>query len=450
MRSHRFPVVASLVPLLALCALPVLAQEGGTGEPKEQYFTPPPSESLLDKIRLGGWINLNYRNSEDHRFRSNYPFPVPVYLTPPDPGSSFEISDVTLVLDLAISESVVGKVKIDFIDLYDRNPTSSDDKIDVDEAWVRFGPKYESRIMPDGTTFYALLGKAPKFEKQIVRNLESYGLVSTAFNRMEDLQLQIGGSVGRNVYWRAQVSNGNPLYMRDPNLIAGDAGVTDTISEYPGFGYGYPILYDAEVEAYDANEGKYELGGGLGCRFGSSDGTTGIDLLGYYYDRELADQAHLTGSVYGGDLDILSAGEYSIPTKGRDKREAGGNLDARWGGLRFFVQYVDQKFAGLGRTGLEAEVAWKFGLPTLLTLDGNPVLTSIAPVVRYSELDNDFAGPREFPAPTFWWDWKKIDLGIRIGLIRNIDLTLEASRNDVDAKAPFKYWEGLGTLHVGF
>ena len=29
--------------------------------------------------------------------------------------------------------------KIDFIDLYDRNPTSTDRNVDVDEAWIRFG-----------------------------------------------------------------------------------------------------------------------------------------------------------------------------------------------------------------------------------------------------------------------------------------------------------------------
>jgi hypothetical protein len=32
-------------------------------------------------------------------------------------------------------------VKLGFIDLYDRNPTSTDKKVDVDEAWMGLRPK---------------------------------------------------------------------------------------------------------------------------------------------------------------------------------------------------------------------------------------------------------------------------------------------------------------------
>src|ERR1043165_72269 len=72
------------------------------------------------------------------------------------------------------------------IDLYDRNPTSTDHKVDVDEAWIRFGPESDRGRLPAHSRGYLKVGKMPKFERQDDRHLESYGLVSTAFNRMED------------------------------------------------------------------------------------------------------------------------------------------------------------------------------------------------------------------------------------------------------------------------
>jgi hypothetical protein len=42
-----------------------------------------------------------------------------------------------------------------------------------------------------GLATLTLVGRAPKFERQPVRRLESYGVVATAFNRFPDLQLQV-------------------------------------------------------------------------------------------------------------------------------------------------------------------------------------------------------------------------------------------------------------------
>ncbi len=419
---------------------------------KESFFTPAAAEP--SRFRISGWANTNFRSSQDHKVKSNFPFPFDVYLETPDPGNSFEISDVTLIVDADVVPGVTGHVKVDVVDLYNRNPTSTDSNVDVDEAWVRIGTKYESRQMPDGSSFYALIGKAPKFEKQVVRHLESYGLVSTAFNRMPDLQLQLGGSIGPNLYFRAQVSNGNPLFMRDPNALAGDNGTDIAIDpNHPpslSIASGFPILYNAEVENLKLTSGTTQYGGGVGVRFGSEDGVSGFDLLGFYYDRKLAQHADLHGTQYGGDLDVLSAGPYQLPFHGNDKKEYGGNVDIRWNGLGVFGQFVHQDIAGLVRRGLEAEVAWRFALPPAMAIEGSQLFTFVQPVVRYSELDNDFTGPKQFPSPSFWWDWKKIDVGIRIGIVRGLDLTLEYSSNDIEAKVPFKLGEALGTLHLAF
>jgi hypothetical protein len=160
-------------------------------------------------------------------------------------------------------------VKIDFIDLYDRNPPSSDHNVDVTGPICDSARSTNLEPMP-GTHVYALFGKAPKFERQLFRRLESYGLVQTAFNRFNDLQLQIGGSVGKNLYFRAQVSNGNPTFFRDPNVLAGDNGVEPPPRPDITFDSGFPIFYHAEVEevAFDDN---FEGGFGGGVRFASED-----------------------------------------------------------------------------------------------------------------------------------------------------------------------------------
>ena len=95
------------------------------------------------KLELRG----NYRDSNEERFALSTPLP-PILLPPGetqafletvDAGTHWEASDVTLRLDLTYGKSFAARAKIDAIDLYNRNPTSSDDKFDVDEVWIRFG-----------------------------------------------------------------------------------------------------------------------------------------------------------------------------------------------------------------------------------------------------------------------------------------------------------------------
>jgi hypothetical protein len=175
--------------------------------------------------------------------------------------------------------------------------------------------------------------------------------------------------------------------------------------------------------------GEWELGAGLGFRLGAAGGGDGLDVLAWYFERELADRARIRGTYSEGELELLAGVGIPLPVEGRDKTEFGANLHARLGGLRLFGQYVDQEIAGLGRTGLEVEVAWRFPLPGLFASGDQPVVTWIQPAVRYSTIDNDFAGPAEFVAPSMFWDWEKIDAGLRFGIVRGTDLTIEFARN---------------------
>lgn len=411
--------------LVAMClGVPLAAQEE-EAEP-----------SLKPRLEFALEAKAHYRDSDLNRFA--VPFPFPETFLPPgqtqgfeetvNAGSHLEISTVTLLLDATWGDGLAAHGKIDFIDLYDRNPTSSDKKTDVDEAWVRFGIEPEPATLAPRWGAYLKIGKMPKFERQDDRHLESYGLVSTAFNRFEDTGAELGLNLGRHVYVKASATQGNPLFMRDPNALAGDNGTPALRRDFPDpeLKTGIVILYDAEVEDLDV-DGDLELGGGLGVRFADEAGINGVDVLGWTYRRTLADTVELEGTFYGGDLDLLNGPFDAFPysVRGDEKKETGANVWVYWGGLSFFGQFVDQEIAGLPRTGLEGELAWRFELPLWLSIGDRQLFTYVAPAVRYSELDNDFRNPRQTPNPSFAWDWNKLDAGVRIGIIPGADLTVE-------------------------
>ena len=134
--------------------------------------------------------------------------------------------------------------------------------------------------------------------------METYGLVSTAFHRFPDLMLQVGGSLGSNIYFFGQVSDGNPSFLRDPNALAGDNGTTPPPNPVRELGSGFPIFYHAEVEDLQIDD-EFEYGGGAGLRWLSEDEEFGVDLLGFYYQATIPDETHLTGTFYQGDLELL-------------------------------------------------------------------------------------------------------------------------------------------------
>src|SRR5688572_29643683 len=222
---YKFVVVA--VALLVVC-LPLAAQDTWTWG-----------------YRLE--LRADYRWSDDERHPVQ--FPPGAFLRTPDPGHHVELNVADLQLDGGYGDLFAVRAKVHVQGLHRRNPTSTDRKIDADELFVRVGPYPEFLERPDGTTFFVQAGKFPKMERQPVRLMESYGLAATAFNRFEDLQVLAGGTVGRSLYWRVQAANGNPLFFRDPNALAGDNGTDEELrGDVTKFGSGFPILYNAETE----------------------------------------------------------------------------------------------------------------------------------------------------------------------------------------------------------
>lgn len=441
--------------LLPVVLVAVLAS-GPAGAEAEVSSQASPSDGvplLGPSFRLRGEIKANFRNSPDLLYRYNSSF-GPLVMETVAPGSSFEISTVNLIAEGDLSEGIAAKVEVHVLDLYNRNPTSSDDRIALREAWIRFGRKFEALRPIPGTALYVEAGKFPRFSKQVDRSLESYGLWGTAVGRFEEVGLEAGGTFGRHVYWRAQAVNGNPLFMRDPNALAGDNG---TEERQPGsttpsiYSSGFPILYDAK--ATDVNfSNRFQVGGGLGFRLVSEDGTKGLDLLAWGFRRELQNSVPIRGSYYHGDIDLLEGvPPPDVPLDGRTKWEAGGNLGVRLGGLRLWGQYVYQDIAGLVRKGFEAEAGLRIPLNGLFAWGDSPVLNWLQPDVRYSEIHNDFVMPAGHVAPEFGWDRDKLDFGIRLGIVHGVDLTAEYARNWMKARGGWLHSDELSvTLRAAF
>ncbi len=215
---------------------------------------------------------------------------------------------------------------------------------------------------------------------------------------------------------------------------------------------GFPILYDAQANDTRLS-GKAQAGGGLGVRFVSDDGRRGIDVLGWLFHRKLADSVRIEGTVYGGDLDLLDDVPPGTPSwiDGRDKTEVGVNVEARWERFSLFGQYVRQEIAGLVRKGWEVEASYRIPTNGLFAVGDQPWVNWIQPAVRVSRIDHDFSVPAGFLAPSFAWDWTKIDLGFRVGIVRNVDLTAEYARHDMRTWAKVAHPdEVLVTLRAGF
>jgi len=169
--------------------------------------------------------------------------------------------------------------------------------------------------------------------------------------------------------------------------------------------------------------------------------------MGFYYRTRLSEKARLRGTFYEGDLDILDgAGDVPLPISGNRSERYGGNLDVRLGGLSAFGQVVHETLAGLPRTGFEVEAGWRIVLGDLA--DPGALFPAIQPAIRFSRLENDFHAPPAFVAPSFAWDWEKLDVGLRVTIVERLDLTLEYAHHDVAAPRKIRHDEALATLRL--
>jgi hypothetical protein len=400
-------------------------------------------------------LRANYRDSNAAKFPLRFPFPssfLPIGQTvgfeqTVDPGRHVEPSVAQIRLDANYGTLFAAHAQLHALDKYRRNPTSEDRKTDADELWLRIGPRPDFLERPAGTSLFLQMGKFPKMERQPIRLLESYGLAATAFNRFEDVGFMAGGSIGRNLYWRLQATSGNPLYFRDPNALAGDNGIRELLLPHPDpkLKSGFPILYNTETEGYFLKTEHAQFGQAIGYRWQNDAQTFGFDAIAFHYRRTLLDgeNAPLTGTFYGVDIDLLEGPlDRGLTLRGDKKEETGARVYTEWRGLTSTIQFTKQSFAGLHRHGEEIEAGYQIRL-------GNAWVPTIQPTARWSKLQNAFIGdPTLFPAPSIWWNWVKVDYGVRIGLPRNSDLTVERARHTIASPRKFDAGETLVTLRV--
>lgn len=436
------------------------AADQETKDPRTEQTPASEQERGGEKFRLRFVVKAGARGSKRAELPTRFPFPpemVPrgetaVFLRTVDEGTSLEVSSVSLRADGQLTPQVSARVDAHLIDLYDRNPTSSDELVALREAWVRFGIKQEALAGIPGTTLYGQLGKFPRFTRRANRRLESYGLWGTAVGRFEEIGVELGVSFGEHVYWRGSLTGGNAVFLRDPNALAGDNGAPErlNIPPNPVFQSGFPILYDAKAQDVTL-DGRFMVGGGLGLRWLAQNEQSGVDLLAWYFAREMEDRARIRGTFYEGDLEILRGAGIPLPFRGRDKSEWGVNLEGRWRRLQASGQYVAQEIAELKRDGFELELACRIQLGGVFVSGDEPVLNWIEPVVRYSRIDHQFALPAEFVAPSLGLDRRKLDVGVRLGIVRGLDLTLEYAFHElITGEEAVRPNEALVTLRVAY
>ncbi len=429
-------------------------------------------------FRFGGEVKFNFRHSTAVDADEYDEETVA-------PGNSLELSNVALKGEGDLASGVSAKFEIHLLDLYNRNPTTTDDRVFVREAWIKFHSDGDTPREDDESRFFVLIGQAPRFSKQRFRRLESYGLWGTAVGRFEERQVQAGGAIGGHAYWRASVASANALFLRDPNALAGDNGINPQSDHVnAALHTGFPILYDAKASDLNFTKpAQWGVGGGArwvtkaherdedgtsdaaGTPAGNAAGNAAqtnattdsrVDVLGWYFRRKLDDTTPIRGSLLPGDLALLFGSALPVVAGDKDKTEWGANLELARGGLRLFAQGVHQSIAGLVRRGYEIEAAYVIDTHGLFLLGESPALNWIQPVVRISSIDNRFALPdadeERVPLASLAWNWRKYDIGVRVGIVRNIDLTAEFNRNTmiVEPGETLHPDEALITLRIGF
>ncbi|MEO8359475.1 MAG: hypothetical protein ABI672_05545 [Vicinamibacteria bacterium] len=473
------PLFIKAAPVFAFALVTAPALAGETkGAPKAAQTTVATATTPADQaepmpeaeptVRLSVEVKTHFRDSKFAESLVDFPFPAS-FLAPGQTqvferttarGPSFEISTVNLMGEANLTPHIHAGFQVNFLDLYDRNPTSSDDRVSLRQAWIRFGNRTGMLEAPTSHPFYAQFGKAPRFTKQLTRSMESYGLWGTAVGRFEEIGVEVGGDIGEHIYWRGTLVNGNPLFFRDPNLLAGDNGTPERIpgntnrpisGTSPIYESGFPILYDAKAQDLNLSQGM-QKGVGVGVRGGNADAKHAFDVVGWRFSRNLQERPAIRGSFYLGDKTLLRGVVFPLAFNNDDpKVEYGANLQARLNAFRVFGQFVHQDIADLVRKGAEVEASVTIPLNDIFLSGDTPVLTWIRPVFRFSNIKNNFTVAPMFPAPSIGWDWKKYDLGLRVGIIQNVDMTAEYSYHDVaTSRGKLHPNEFVLTLRAGF
>src|SRR5262245_49532947 len=159
MRALR---AAGPAAVLALAASSAVAQSPSPSPSPVPPPLPGAPPAAPDPLRLLRQVKLDFRHSRFVQTRTFTPTGSSPPRTPtgfqrtPDAGDSFELQNLALTGQGEIGLGVSAKVEVHVLDLYNRNPTSSDDRVLVRNAWLRFGRKADTLSASPDARLYVL------------------------------------------------------------------------------------------------------------------------------------------------------------------------------------------------------------------------------------------------------------------------------------------------------
>ena len=346
----------------------------------------------------------------------------------------------------AISEFQIYKASVDFYayytdDVYARIKASMlQNSALLEQAYVHFGKALHTLGIDDPFNTWVRFGRFTVLEAWD-RETQSYGLVGRAYQREGDepMQLAAGGNYELtediNLYAWATLMNGRELGSDSVNMSNNFQMLQETVNN-PNIDY---------------NQNKV-LGACLGTKVDLHDAGK-LNVRGFMYGGELSemDLAYLSGIRayremanpinYGRALQYLPGTpitnvypDDTFYTSARFQRY-GVYLDYRLEGFRMYATFENAQYGHWLRRGQEYFARYRFDLDGI-EFGGRKWWTSVTPFFRWSSMQERGMQADAWDSRT--WDRRKTDLGVLVGVTKNVMLRIEWSICE----------EAMGNLHI--
>ena len=404
---------------------PVAAQE-------DPAAAPTPAVELTWGIE----VKAHFRDSEPSRFASPFPFTLDqlprgqsrAFLETVDPGEPLRVLGRH-----SVRRGRAGKHPRGARQAGRHRPLRPQPHLDRSQGRPRRGlgavrPRERARPSPEPRGVFARIGKFGKFERQDDRHLESYGLVATAFNRFEDLGVEARPGPRPPRLPQGSVTQGNPVFLRDPNALAGDNGTPErrlaAARRARARLSGVPILYDAEVEDLDFGEVR-GAGAGLGLRFANDDGSrrprrARLGLPARAGGDASSSRARSTAATStcstGRSAAALSRG--SLPIRAPTSRSSAPMSGCTAAASRSSASTSTRRSPVWTAAASRPRRRGASSCRSSGRVAGRQLFPSVAPAARYSKLEPEFRrAAAHSRRPAVRWEWEKCDLGVRLAIV---------------------------------
>ena len=344
--------------------------------------------------------------------------------------SEFQVYKAALDFRAYYTDDVYARVKAEML----QNATT------LEQAYFHFGKMLHTLGIDDPFDVWMRFGIFSVLEK-IDRETQSYGLVTRVTQRegQEPMQLAFGGDYNVNedidVYAWMTLMNGRPIGSDSVNMSNNFQMLQET--------RGNPNS--------DFNQNKV-LGACLGAKVDMHDAGK-LNIRGFMYSGELSEvDLWYLSSIrayremanplnYGRGLQYLPtvplATLYPDDTFYTDPeyQRYGAYLDYRLNGFRMYALFENFQYSHWRRRGQEYFARYCIDLDGI-EFGGRKWWTSVTPFVRWSSMQERGMQADAWDSRT--WDRRKTDLGVLVGVTRNVMLRIEWSICE----------EAIGDLHI--